>query len=191
MIQPRNVFKLLDELHYEAARIERAIAAVEQHIKTNENRDDDDCPEAPFVEFVQTDQLAKGFMASPSMSYLSLWNSDRSMEFVVVNEAFQRATGYRSEEVIGRSAEELNLWVDHRERDAALNSFATGGRIVDLEYRFRRKDGGIRHGLMAADTVDWDGRMVMVVSAIDITDRRMRAQVALTKAIEVLASGVF
>ena len=182
--------KMLKDLRDEADRINVAIAAVERHIREGANAMDQQCP-APLFEVVKTDQvLAKGFLASPAMSYLAVPDGGSSMTFINVNEAFQRLTGYRRDEVIGRSTVDLGLWADQDEQKTAMDDFRTAGRISDFEYRFRRKDGRIRNGLMAADTVELAGRMVAVVSSIDITERKRRAEETLKRALGVLAHAV-
>lgn len=176
--------KLLRQLHDEAERINEAIAGVERQIRA---AGVDQRVMVPPFEVVKTERLlAKGFLASPAMSYLSVLTAGNSMTFINVNEAFQRLTGYRREEVVGRSTEDVALWVDQDEQDAAMKHFRNDGRISDFEYRFRRKDGKIRDGLMAADTVELEGRMVAVVSAIDITERKRRAEETLERALHAV-----
>ncbi len=55
--------------------------------------------------------------------------------FVNINEAFCAATGYRIEDVIGRSAAELGLWVDKVARTRFERDLTKVGQVQAVETR--------------------------------------------------------
>ncbi|MGC4081044.1 MAG: PAS domain S-box protein [Vicinamibacterales bacterium] len=74
--------------------------------------------------------------------------------FLEVNDGFTRLTGYTREDALGRSATDLNLWVDESERrglrDLAERNVAVAGYLA----RFRRKDGEIFWGSTSTGVVE-------------------------------------
>lgn len=90
-----------------------------------------------------------------------------------VNEAFLRAAGYTRDEVIGRTPDELGLWVDPSCRHDRFAQMTVGQRVPDIEAEFRVKSGAIRVGLIGSVVVDISGRKCVLSSILDITDRRL------------------
>src|SRR5262249_53179318 len=77
--------------------------------------------------------------------------------YVDINETFENKTGWRRDEVIGRSPLDLNLWVDPNQRSVFMNQLIAAGRVRDFEVRFRRKDAQIRMGLGSAEVIEVNG----------------------------------
>ncbi len=131
----------------------------------------------------------KSFHSSPALMVISRVSDRRITE---ANPAFLRACGYSRDEIIGRTADEIDLWVNPQQRDAFFHRLQTGGAIRDLEGDFRTKDGLVTHFLVHADVLELGGTPSLLTVGIDITDRRRREKVqAATYAISqaVLAGG--
>ncbi|MFZ1083548.1 MAG: PAS domain S-box protein [Terracidiphilus sp.] len=73
-----------------------------------------------------------------------------------VNEAFLDAMGYKREEVMGRTTQELNIWADP---DEMLNMVDTLRRdqVFRGEIQLRKKNGEIIWGRMSASVFEHDG----------------------------------
>jgi PAS domain S-box-containing protein len=91
---------------------------------------------------------------------------------VSINDGFSRLTGYSEEEVIGKTAEEFNIWVDQADRQRLLAGLQRDGEVKNLEAAFRMKDGTIRYGLMSASLIDLNGTPHVVTMTRDITERK-------------------
>ena len=87
-----------------------------------------------------------------------------------VNEAWLRYTGLTREAVIGRTARELDLWVDEAPRRVALERLRSEGRFTNLPVRFRRADGRILDVLISGVSTEIDGRRSIVWSWNDLTN---------------------
>ena len=131
------------------------------------------------------DKFAVAFRSSPAVTMLFEVGAEEN-RIVDVNEAFERATGYCREEVIGRTSRELGLWADLRKLDATLEDFRAKGRIRNLEYELRRKDGGIFIGLLSSEAIEYDGKACAISTTIDITEQKktQEAMRSLVTAIE-------
>ena len=65
--------------------------------------------------------------------------SDR--KFVEINERFTKLTGYTRDEVVGRTALELGIWEDARDRERVLEVVARSGRPARGRGAHRRQSG--------------------------------------------------
>ena len=104
---------------------------------------------------------------SPDCITLSELQSGRH---TMVNEAFTRLTGYRADEVVGKTATELGLWRDVRDRDRLRAAMEATGRIDALPATLQQRSGGTAKVLISAARFLMDGRDYMVVNARDITE---------------------
>ncbi|MDR3543308.1 MAG: PAS domain S-box protein [Desulfosporosinus sp.] len=93
-------------------------------------------------------------------------------EAIDVNEAFCTGSGYTREEVIGRTSNELNLFVDLNKRRELVKVLKEQGRIENAEIDFRTKSGEIRHGLGWCQILYLDGSKCNITGFIDVTEQK-------------------
>ncbi|RMG46508.1 MAG: PAS domain S-box protein [Acidobacteria bacterium] len=129
---------------------------------------------------VLEEKYVKAFRASPDAISLSTLEEGRYLE---VNEGFLQVSGYRREEVIGRTALELGIWVDVKDRERMVRSLRERGTVRNLEFAFRRKSGEIRVGLLSAEIIELEGKPCLLAVAKDITElkRAERIQASIYK----------
>jgi two-component system, NarL family, sensor histidine kinase EvgS len=101
---------------------------------------------------------------------------DLNNRYIAVNRAFEKTLGVRREDIIGRTALEVQPWGVERSKqlhELAALSIANQDR-EQVEIEFQDLDGGTRHGLFWTGAFSAaDGRMAGVVGTmIDITDIR-------------------
>jgi len=115
-------------------------------------------------------KFSTAFHASPDSVNL---NRLADGVYVAVNEGFTRMTGYRPEDVLGRSSlpDGLGIWVDPADRERLLEGLRRDGLVQGLEAPFRRKDGSVLTGLMSASLVPVDGQPCVLTITRDITER--------------------
>jgi PAS domain S-box-containing protein len=130
-------------------------------------------------------RFATAFRSNPAITFLFRPDQDGN-RYLDVNEAFERATGYRREEVIGRTSLELSLWYDAGEEAAGLRELYATGRIRNLEAHLRTKLGDDLIGLLSAQWIELDGQPWAIATIIDITEQK-KAQAAAQKAHEAIA----
>ena len=115
------------------------------------------------------EKFSKFFETSP------IWTSLTTLDegvFLEVNQAFLEVTGWRKEEVTGRKATELGLWIDPAERQKVVSMLEKNKRMQNYPIQFRMKSGEIRNFLWSAEVLMFDGDRCMLNAMLDITDRK-------------------
>jgi PAS domain S-box-containing protein len=113
----------------------------------------------------------KSFHLSPALMVISRV-SDRII--TEANPAFLRACGYTRAEVIGRTADDIGLWLLPAQRDEFLQRIQAHGVVRDLQGEFRTKSGGGTSVIVNADVLELGGERCLLAVGIDITERRRR-----------------
>jgi two-component system, cell cycle sensor histidine kinase and response regulator CckA len=98
--------------------------------------------------------------------------------YLDINDGFTAMTGYSREEVIGRSAAELNIWHSPQDRRRLIRSLREAGYVNNMEARFRLKDGTVITGLISARVIMLKGEPHIVSITRNIEEWR-RTQEAL------------
>lgn len=113
--------------------------------------------------------LATAFFNSPDAFSINVFSNGPYLE---VNDGFARLTGYTREEVLGKTPQEMNLWVDMNQRDQALTMLTRSSHVRDFEFRFRTKSGQIRVGQMSASVIELRNQPCALVIVRDVTERK-------------------
>jgi two-component system sensor histidine kinase/response regulator len=92
--------------------------------------------------------------------------------FVDANQAYLDAEGYAYDEIIGRTALELNIWADPLDRKFFADVLQRESRILNYVTRFRRKSGDYIWGLMSATLLELDGVQCIHSVIRDITEQK-------------------
>ena len=93
--------------------------------------------------------------------------------YVEVNEAFLNTLGYRREEVIGRTALDINVWADLEVRKLFLEKLNKDSEFRDLEARFISKSGKVIWGLMSSAIINIEGAPCLLAITRNITNRKI------------------
>ena len=93
-------------------------------------------------------------------------------KFIDVNEAFISQTGYSREEIIGKSAEDLQMWVNPDDRKQVINALKEKGEIKGTEVLMRLKNDNIRNVLFSARFIEIEQDHYLLTFALDITERK-------------------
>lgn len=114
------------------------------------------------------DKFHKAFQATPDAIIISRADDGLLLE---VNEIFLRQSGYTRDEAIGRTASDLQLWVDPQERCRYVTELKEQGRVRERESRFRTKSSFVLEGLVSGETVMLDGQVCLLTIIRDITQK--------------------
>ncbi|MBL0714854.1 MAG: PAS domain S-box protein [Desulfosarcina sp.] len=97
-------------------------------------------------------------------------NRLRDGVYTMVNEGFSTLSGYEREEVIGKTANQIGIWVEAADLKRLVGEIDASGSIRNLEARFRLKNGKIRTGLMSANLIILNRQPYVLVITKDIEE---------------------
>src|SRR4030095_16080245 len=80
-------------------------------------------------------------------------------------------SGYSREEIIGHTSLELNIWETPEARVRFVEQLKQEGSLVNVETRFRTKQGSIRVLLSSAEQLELGGEQCLIMASSDITER--------------------
>ncbi len=109
------------------------------------------------------------FRNNPSLMALSTLPE---RHFSDVNDAFLTTLGYARDEVLGRTAADLDLFPFLAQQNAMAERLLADGRVAGLETQVRRKDGAIIDGLFSGEVIRSQGRQYLLTVMVDITERK-------------------
>lgn len=122
------------------------------------------------------EKFSKAFRQSPMALTLT---SAKDHRYLDVNQTFELLTGWRHDEVIGRTPFDIGIWVDAPQRLEFVKRLLAEGTIRDWEVHYRCKDGAQRVGLGGGELIEIGDEPCILSVVADITDRK-RAEEALS-----------
>jgi diguanylate cyclase (GGDEF)-like protein/PAS domain S-box-containing protein len=96
--------------------------------------------------------------------------------FIDCNRAFLDMSGYKREEVIGRTSLEVGIWVDAGARQTMMNMLRQNSSVCGLEVQLRKKNGEIGWGQLSASTIELDGVPCILTVVRNITEAKAAAE---------------
>ncbi|MHA1597432.1 MAG: PAS domain S-box protein [Alphaproteobacteria bacterium] len=124
------------------------------------------------------ERFSKVFETSPGMFVISTPKDGRHID---VNDRWLSTLGFKRHEVIGKTALDLGLWVDPKDRSRLVRQLLKGGSVRGYEASFRAKQGDILDFLISGELIESGGEQLLLLVAQDISKRR-REEAALRQA---------
>jgi PAS domain S-box-containing protein len=122
------------------------------------------------------ERFSKAFRVNPAATTITTLAEGR---YIDVNDSFLRLSGFKREEVIGKTSVELGIWVaDRSQVIPQVIQQLQHQPIYELEVKFRNKSGEIRDGITSAELIDLSGELCLLGQLYDVTDRK-RTEAAL------------
>ncbi len=100
------------------------------------------------------EKFSKAFRCSPDPITISTLAEGR---YIDVNNSFVRLAGYEHDEAVGKTAFELNIWVNPSDRIQLLRELKSTGAVSNLEFEFRCKSGEVIIAQLSAEIIDLEG----------------------------------
>ena len=116
------------------------------------------------------EKFAKAFRSGPDAVVLATIKESRCVE---VNDTFERVTGYRREEAVGRTIVELGLLEEPARLAELVDALMARGSLREVECRFRMRSGEIRIALLSAELIEIGGELCSMSVLSDITERKL------------------
>ena len=98
--------------------------------------------------------------------------------FLEINKAFEKITGYSSDEVIGRSVFDFDFWINTQDRDELLNKLSKEKIVSDFNVKLQNRFGELHSCQMSAGIIEIGDQPYVLIITRDITLRE-QAQMAL------------
>ncbi|MDP3446594.1 MAG: PAS domain S-box protein [Eubacteriales bacterium] len=109
------------------------------------------------------------FQASPDATLITRVSDGAIMH---VNDGFCRITGYTQEEVVGKTALELNLYYNPADHELFLSSMTKTGVLETRPAYFRRRDGSRYSALVSAHSFWSQGDAYVCASIRDVSEQQ-------------------
>jgi PAS domain S-box-containing protein len=117
------------------------------------------------------DKFSTAFRVSPDAININRLEDGMYLE---INEGFKALTGFKDEDVIGKTSLEINIWDNPQDRKRLVQGLKEKGVVNNLEAPFRCMDGSIKICLMSARMIEINGEKCILSITRDITDRKLK-----------------
>lgn len=114
------------------------------------------------------ERFQKAFEYSPVLKSII---SIRECRYIDVNEMWIQTIGYIKEDVIGKTVQELNLFLDESVKEFNAQIFSNGLIFKNERVVFKTKNGVLRTGLFSNQEVMLQDEPCILMVMIDITDQ--------------------
>ncbi len=115
------------------------------------------------------EHFASIFFLSPDGIVISSLRDGRIAD---VSHAWQRLTGYRREELVGKTVHDLGLYANPADRERLLHEIRAHGAVRDFELPLRTRSGTVRHVLASVTEIVIDREPSLLTVIHDITERK-------------------
>jgi len=119
------------------------------------------------------EKFSKIFDTAPAGITISTLSDGR---FIDINREGERLSGFRRDEVVGRTAQEFYIWKDPAERARMIKDLQQEGTVRDREMTFHDKAGNLLSGLFSATVIDIQGKQHLLSIVSDITEHKKAEQ---------------
>lgn len=137
------------------------------------------------------ERFSKAFRRSPLAMSISTKDESR---YVDVNEVFLKMLGYDWEQVVGKTTNDLNIWITPEHRTVMIEQLDRSGRVTGFETQFRTRHGQARVVQFSAEIITLDATSCILAIMQDVTDakrlERQYLQAQKMNAVGRLAGGV-
>ena len=118
-------------------------------------------------------KFAKAFAANPAALSLTRMSDGKITE---VNETWLATFGYRRDEVIERTAHDLQIWATNEERMRGVRELQDKGSLRNVEFTMQRKSGEMFVALGSVELLTIAGESMSLSTWVDVTDRKLAEQ---------------
>ncbi|MGE0590177.1 MAG: MEDS domain-containing protein, partial [Cyclobacteriaceae bacterium] len=93
--------------------------------------------------------------------------------YIEVNESFTKLFGFTRDEVFGKTARELDFWVNQVQRDTFVENVKRGGVVKNEEVKVKAKNGRIVDVRFSMIAIPMKNGPVMLSMALDYTEQKV------------------
>jgi PAS domain S-box-containing protein len=115
------------------------------------------------------EKFRKAFMTS--LDAIAINRLEDGM-YISINDGFTKILDYSSDEIVGKTSVELNIWNNLNDRKKLTQELLRNGFVENFETRFHTKNGKLKDGLMSASIIQLNGTNHILSNTRDITERK-------------------
>jgi diguanylate cyclase (GGDEF)-like protein/PAS domain S-box-containing protein len=115
------------------------------------------------------DRYRRAFDTSPDAININRLSDGLYLD---VNSGFERITGWKHDEVVGKSSADIGIWNDPGDRQKLIVALKQEGQCINMEADFKLKDGSICHGLMSAVMMRFKDEDCILSITRDMTEKK-------------------
>ncbi len=109
------------------------------------------------------------FENSPVPITISSLKSDK---YIDINESVTAFTGYSKGDMLGKTADELDIWLKPELRKEMVEKVGESGVAHNIEFLFKNKKGDIKSGLISGVKINLGEEPCLLCVTMDISDRK-------------------
>ena len=113
--------------------------------------------------------FSRVFEASPVAIVISRISDGHFFE---ANRAGLKMFGYQRDEVLGKSNDDLHIWLDANQRNTLVERLRESGRVEGVELKLRHRDGLLLDTIYSAQIIEFAGESCIISALIDTTARK-------------------
>ncbi len=125
--------------------------------------------------FQAEERFQKTFAANPAPAIICRLTD---LRYVKVNQGFIEMTGYRKEQLLGRTTYEIDLFKDAERRGLAIERLSLGETIPQMEARIDLPDGSAKWVIVAGQPLEVGDEACMLFTFADL-ERQKKAEASL------------
>lgn len=133
---------------------------------------------------LQEDKFSRAFRYSPYAIIISRLDNGEILE---VNKGFEGTLGYKTDDVIGRTTLDINIWLDSDTRDKYVAALTNNKRVLNHVYSFRKANGELMTGELSGEVFEIEDQMCVLTVLNDITQQK-NTEAELRKSQKILRS---
>jgi PAS domain S-box-containing protein len=115
------------------------------------------------------ERFAKAFVASPAAISLTTLEEGR---YIDANQSYLELVGRTRNELIGRTVDEIDLWVEPDGGPLVVAAMKRGASVRSIRIRLRRRDGELREVTSTIEHIELGGVPCLLAFSEDITERK-------------------
>ncbi len=164
--------QMRDQLQHSHHQLEAYSRGLEEKIQARTQELQQEIHERQMVEQAlreSEEKFSKAFQRTPHPVTITRLVDGKHLE---VSDSFLSLTGYGKEEIIGRTAIDLNLWVNIEDRMHFFERIKSENKVSNYEFNYRTRAGEYRTALLSSEIITIQGEDCLLSVTTDITHRK-------------------
>jgi PAS domain S-box-containing protein len=124
---------------------------------------------ADQVQRLLEEKYAKAFRSSPDAILLTRRSDGKILE---ANDRWKSLVGYSQNEALGRTPQELNLYVNVEDPEKLIDRLQQDGNVQDFETKLRLRNGVFRRITISGESITINNEPCVLAVIRDVTERK-------------------